>query len=74
MNGPEHYKAAEECLQILDLERRPEQWERALSNGSVAVAMQAAQVHATLALAAAVALRGESINATGDWLPVAGAS
>jgi len=51
MTGPEHYQAAEECLSILDMKRNPEDWERAIADGSIAIAMQAAQVHATLALA-----------------------
>jgi hypothetical protein len=56
VTGPEHYRAAEERLSILDAAENPADWERVLADGSLAVAMQAAQVHATLALAAATAL------------------
>ncbi len=72
MTGPEHYAAAEEALAVLDEEREPDAWIEALKTGELALAVQAAQVHATLALAAAAALHGASVNTTGDWAPVAG--
>ena len=49
MTGPEHYKAAEEHLGILLIEKDPDGWRDALQSGELAVALQAAQVHATLA-------------------------
>ena len=58
MTGPEHYKAAEEALAALDVERDPDEWTRAVSDGSLAIAVAAAKVHATLALAAATAQSG----------------
>jgi hypothetical protein len=54
MTGPEHYRKAEEALAILDEEREPEEWLEAIRTGELALAMQAAQVHATLAVAATV--------------------
>lgn len=56
MTGPEHYREAEKILDILNEERDPEEWALSVKDGDVAVAMAAAQVHATLALAAATAL------------------
>jgi hypothetical protein len=56
MTGPEHYRKAETALSILDVERDPEEWDAAIRSGDLMVAMTAAQVHATLALAAATAL------------------
>jgi hypothetical protein len=67
MTGPEHYLKAEEALSVLDTERDPEGWEQAVRDGELAIAVQAAQVHATLALAAAVAPDSAA------WREVAGA-
>lgn len=56
MTGPEHYRKAEEALSILDVERDVEDWDAALLAGHIALAISAAQAHATLALAAATAM------------------
>ena len=53
MTGPEHYAEAEKFLSVLNSERNEEAWLETLRTGEVAAALQAAQVHATLALAAA---------------------
>lgn len=48
MNGPEHYKAAENLLKLA--------WDDAIYGADTVAAIAAAQVHATLAHTAAVAL------------------
>lgn len=55
MNGPEHFHEAE--LLIADARLSPAQHDE--SNPAAALLLAEAQVHATLALAAATALRGE---------------
>ncbi len=75
MTGPEHYREAERYLSILNLNRTSDAWLEAISTGEVGIAMQAAQVHATLALAAATALGMNSDLPLFDrypWLAVAG--
>ena len=62
MTGPEHYRKAEEILSILDEERDPASWEAAIRSGEIARAIDAAQAHATLALAAATALGREGAD------------
>lgn len=49
MNGPEHYREAERLLKSAD--------DNFLRTGKPGSALDAAQVHATLALAAATAMR-----------------
>lgn len=71
MTGPEHYKAAEQLLR--DIEATPEE-----SVGSVAVVVAQAQVHATLALAAAQAILPQLAADSGlrdfeAWYAAAGA-
>lgn len=56
MTGPEHYQAAELCLSNVDDD----------SAASMALIAEA-QVHATLAAAAATALCGTSEMTTWDW-------
>ena len=68
MKGPDHYLEAEQCLAILAVEKDPEAWLEALRTGELALAIQAAQVHATLALAAATAMNDGEVGMTGkDW-------
>jgi hypothetical protein len=76
VTGPEHYQAAEEHLGILLAEKDHEAWLEALRTGELATALQAAQVHATLALAAATALNdgkeGMTVGDWNDWLMMCG--
>lgn len=73
MTGPDHYRAAEELLDSLYGRGRDE-----MTVESASIAAEA-QVHATLALAAATALaavvpigRGNYRTAAGAWLDVTG--
>ena len=56
MTGPEHYAEAERYLKILDVPDLEHTWLERVSSGELQLAMATAQVHATLALAAATAL------------------
>jgi hypothetical protein len=60
MTGPEHYREAERLL--AETERTPEDSVR-----SVATVAAQAQVHATLALAAATAMAGEHAHPYSAW-------
>ena len=64
MTGPEHYRAAEGLLDSLSGKGRGEY----PSEASIAAE---AQVHATLALAAATALRDLSMADGHQWLEIA---
>lgn len=66
MTGPEHYKAAENWL------FKAEHHSARGAEETVESCAALAQVHATLAVAAAAALHGASVNTTGDWARVAG--
>ena len=63
MTGPQHYEAAERCLSSVD------------DDSQMSLALLAeAQVHATLALAAATALAHPGVGAHNhmEWLATAG--
>jgi hypothetical protein len=47
----EHVHQAEDALSILDAEKEPGAWEEAIRSGEVALAVQAANAHALLAIA-----------------------
>jgi hypothetical protein len=47
----EHIRKAEKALSILDVEKEPAAWEKALRSGEVALAIQAGQASALLAIA-----------------------
>jgi hypothetical protein len=67
VTGPEHYREAERILtEEISLDPSGAEVHRAF-----AVAVAAAQVHATLALAAATAL-GTSAAETGTWADISG--
>lgn len=51
MTAAEHYREAEKILSILDTKKHESEWTAAIRDGEIAIAIQAAQVHATLALA-----------------------
>ena len=76
MTGPEHYRKAEEYLSVLSDEKDATDWSEIIRSGEMSAALQAAQVHATLALAAATALNDPTIGmAETDaraWAKVAG--
>jgi hypothetical protein len=65
VTGPEHYQAAEHAIAIFDEEREPGAWQKAIDSGVLALATQVAHVHATLALAAAVAFSADMT--AGEW-------
>ncbi|MEV7006821.1 hypothetical protein [Streptosporangium sp. NPDC051022] len=58
MNGPEHYRAAEQLLSTASFVRSPEDPTPVMDPAVHAALVARAQVHATLALAAATALTG----------------
>ncbi len=77
MTGPEHYLEGERALSILNEERDEAAWLEAIRSGELALAIQAAQVHATLALAAATALYDADFAGGDDaeyqaWRKIAG--
>lgn len=79
MNGPEHHREAEAALEASDYQRM--HWGESGSRDDLRGAMwelQRAQVHATLALAAATALNdfegGMSAPDYNTWMGVAGAN
>ena len=55
MNAAGHYRAAEKHLEVLEMDKDSAEWVSALNGGRIAVAMEAAHVHACLALAREVA-------------------
>lgn len=75
MTGPEHYEAAELILAVLDEEMATEE---NVDTEAFAALLAKAQVHATLALTAATALRTEPVGRTGSqellavWLEATG--
>lgn len=66
MDGASHYREAERILAILDEKHDPEEWDAKVKAGGVHIAMAAAQVHATLALADATAITSVSIEEQDD--------
>jgi len=66
MTGPGHYAEAEKYLALLDENRAEGAWIDGVKSGEIGAAMAAAQVHATLALAAATALKTDAGHVT-DW-------
>ena len=78
MTGPEHYEAAESVLEFLDeISENPDNPE--VSAEGFMLLLARAQLHATLALAAATALGnpekltiGTTMKQLNDWVKVAG--
>ncbi|MGW5556888.1 hypothetical protein ACWER9_06650 [Micromonospora sp. NPDC003944] len=68
MTGPEHYREAEKLLQDCGF-NTAEDASAATSDAATSNYLAAAQVHATLALAAATAINDPDPNGTGqpDW-------
>ena len=75
MTGPEHYEAAELVLTVLDEEMAGDE---EVEPETLMVFLARAQVHATLALAAATAITTEALGRTGSqeiltsWLVATG--
>ncbi|MEV0779240.1 hypothetical protein [Streptomyces sp. NPDC050428] len=67
MTGPEHYARAERLVE--DLRRAKASFSQAVSPETATIALAEAQVHATLALAAATALSEPSRAATRATVP-----